>query len=835
MVQRRSRHPVTLRVSQAVQDTCAVSPPSTLAALPMVLLLGLSAGALLSVPSPVLAQSAERAADAHHSFSVAAGSLGQVLNAFATQAGVELTVNASLLQGKSSRGLSGTYSISQGFAELLQAHGLQAMRQANGSYTLAPAANGEDGVALPETRVEGRQATSTSLAPAYAGGQVASGSRVGLLGNKDFMETPFSTISYTDEFVQNRQAQDIGSVIGATDPSVYVPSKRSNYETFYIRGFSTTANDITFNGLIGMAPNMRGSTELAERVEVLKGPSALLGGMPPDGSVAGSINIVPKRAGEAPLARLTTTYESRGLGGVHADLGERFGEDKQWGVRFNGVYRDGDTAVEDQQHKMQLSSLGLDWRGERARLSADVYKQRERMDGVNYFGISSIASGVNRLPNPKKGNHSLAPDWAYTINDTQTVVLRGEFDLSDAITAYAGWGHREGGYNALMTRDTLLNDAGDIDSTAIRSVRKGAQKSAEAGLKGVFQTGPVDHAWSLVATRFTSNWRFKDAAFYGHAQTHYEHLDFGPAPDLSGFGATTSKSQAELGSYALADTLSFAQGRVQWTVGARRQSVQSRNYGATGARTSTYDESRVSPASALLIKVTDEVSLYANYIEGLSQGNEAPDTAANAGEIMQPYQTRQYEVGTKLDLGSFASTLSLFQIEKPSAFTDPASNVFGVYGEQRNRGVEWTFFGELQSSLRLMGGVAYTQAVLTQSLKGANAGRQVTGVPKVVAKLGAEYDLESISGLTLTGNVNHTGKQYATDDHRLALASYTTFDLGSRYATQVATKPVTLRATVQNVANKAYWFGSWIGGDGSGLSGGLGAPRTLLLSATVDF
>ncbi|MDD1016389.1 TonB-dependent receptor [Pseudomonas rubra] len=801
----------------------------------LALCLGLGAGSLGLVPVTAQAQTAGTAADTRHGFSVAAGSLSQALNAFAASAGIELTVDAVLLQGKQSPGLAGSYSIDEGFAALLQGHGLLAVRQANGSYTLVVSGDGEADVALPQTMIQSSVAATGNLPPAYAGGQVASGSRVGLLGNKDFMETPFNTVAYTEEYVQNRQAQDIGAVIGATDPSVYVPSKRSNYETFFIRGFSTTANDITFNGLIGMAPNMRGSTELAERVEVLKGPSALLNGMPPDGSVAGSINIVPKRAGDEPLARLTTTYESRGLGGVHADVGQRFGEQKQFGVRFNGVYRDGDTAVDDQQHKMELSSLAMDWRGERARLSADLYKQRERMDGVNYFGISSIANTVNRVPTPKKGNHSLAPEWGYTVNDTETLVLRGEFDLSEAITAYGAWGQRDGGYDALMTRDMLLNDAGDIDATAIRSARDGTQKSGEIGLKGHFATGPVNHAWSLAASRFSSKNSFKDAAFFGHARTNYYNLDFGPAPDLSGFGATTSKTEAKLGSYALVDTLSFAEDRVQWTVGARQQNVQSSNYGRTGAKTASYDESRLSPATALLVKVTDNVSVYANYIEGLSQGASAPDTAANAGDIMKPFQTKQYEVGSKLDLGYLATTLSLFQIEKPSAYTDPVTNLFGVYGEQRNRGVEWNFFGEVQPGLRLLGGASYTKAELTKARIADNEGNQVTGVPKVLAKLGTEYDLDSITGLTLTGNLSYTGERYVTDDHRLSLPSYTTFDLGTRYTTRIATKPVTLRATLQNVANKAYWLGSWSGGDGSGLSGGLGAPRTLLMSASVDF
>ncbi|MBJ2283509.1 TonB-dependent receptor [Pseudomonas sp. MF6755] len=689
---------------------------------------------------------------------------------------------------------------------------------------------------LTETLVEGRMDTADDLPPVYAGGQVASGSRVGLLGNKDFMETPFNIISYTDEYIQNRQAQDIGSLIGATDPSVYVPTKRSNFETFFIRGFYSNADDITYNGLVGMAPNMRGSTELAERIEVLKGPSALLNGMPPSGSVGGSINLVPKRAGDEPLARLTTTYESRGLGGVHADLGQRFGDKKQFGIRFNGVYRDGDTPVDHQQHKMALSSLGLDWRGERARISLDFYKQRERIDGLNYFGISTIGTNVTHLPSPKKGDYALAPEWAYTINNTTTTLARGEYDLSDSVTAYAAWGQRDGGYNALINSSTLINNAGDISSSAIRSIRSGTQQSGEVGLKGKFQTGPVGHAWTLATTRFTSDNSFKDARAGIPGTTHFDNLDFGNTPTFPGYGVTTSQTRATLGSYALADTLSFADDRVQWTVGARRQRVENttENFGDRASKVS-YDESRVSPATALLVKVTDKVSLYGNYIEGLSQGATAPDTAANAGAVMQPYQTKQYEVGAKVDLGTFAHTVSLFQIEKPSAYTNPATNIFGVYGEQRNRGVEWSFFGELQPRLRLMGGATYTQAEMTKVVAGGVKGEQVTGVPKVIAKLGTEYDLLDVPGLTLTGNVNHTGKQYATNDHRVSLDAYTTYDVGARYAFKVETKPVTLRATVQNVTNKAYWLGSWNGGDGSGLSGGLGAPRTLLVSGTVDF
>lgn len=694
-------------------------------------------------------------------------------------------------------------------------------------------ATGDDSLQLPDTMVQGSMDSAGNLPPAYAGGQVATGSRVGLMGTKDFTETPFSTISYTEEFMLNQQAQDIATVIGKTDPSVNIASKRNIFETFIIRGFPTTSNDITYNGLIGMAPNMRSSTEMAERIEVLKGPSALLNGMPPDGSVAGSINMVPKRAGDTPLTRLTTTFESDGLFGGHVDIGRRFGDNQEFGIRYNGVYRDGDTAVDNQDQRMELSSLGLDWRGERARLSLDMYRQRELLHGVNYFGISSIAPTVNRLPSPKKGDHGLAPDWAYTRNDTDTFLLRGEVDLNDSLTAYAAWGQRDGGYNALILRDTLLNDAGDINVTAVRSIRDGTQKSGEVGLKGQFDTGPVNHTWSLAATHFESEWSFRDAMLPGFVTVNYNRPDFGSKPNFPGHGPITQYTEAQLQSVALLDTLSFWDDRIQWTVGARRQNVENTNLTGARVKTSKYDEHRLSPATALLFKVTDELSLYGNYIEGLSQGGTAPLTADNAGEVMSPYVTKQYELGAKWDLGQFATSVALFQIEKPSAYVDPTSNVYGTYGEQRNRGIEWSFFGEASPELRLMGGVSYTKAQMTKALNRNIEGNQISGIPRLIAKLGAEYDLQAVPGLTLTAAASYTGERYVTEDQRLQLPSHPLYDLGARYSTEVAARPVTLRATLQNVTNKAYWLGATQGGNG--LSGGLGAPRTLQLSATIDF
>ena len=291
-----------------------------------------------------------------------------------------------------------------------------------------------------------------------------------------------------------------------------------------------------------------------------------------------------------------------------------------------------------------------------------------------------------------------------------------------------------------------------------------------------------------------------------------------------------SHTEVRLASYGVADTLSMAQHHVQLTLGVRRQQVISDSYNInTGARTSRYDESATSPAAALLVKASDNLSLYANYIEGLSQGATAPMTAANAGEVFAPCKSKQKEMGLKLDLGDFAHTVSLFEITRPSSYTDPVTNVFSFGGEQRNRGIEWSFFGSAMHGLRLMGGVAYTAPKLTQTTGGVNQGKLATGTPKWQGKLGAEWDVPGVQGLALSANATAVSRQYISADNSLWAAGRTTYDLGARYITKVADKPVTLRASVLNATNKSYWGMPQL----SSLA--LGAPRTFALSASVDF
>lgn len=689
-----------------------------------------------------------------------------------------------------------------------------------------PQARGEEVAArdlaatLPQVKIMGRRSPP-------ADPWVARRGRLGVLGDADVMDVPFNVTNYTAQAIQNQQAATVAEVV-ANDPSVRVSvSPGGLLDAMTIRGFPVSEGNLgefAFDGVFGVAPNFRVLSDYAERVELVKGPTALLHGMAPNSGVGGSINVVPKRAGDVDLTQVTADFSSRSQVGTRVDLSRRLGPRRELGVRVNGSLREGDTMLDKQSRNARVGAATLDYRGAGLKATLDVVGQHERLDAPSrpFFVASGIA-----VPSAPDSRRNVTQAWEWSKIDDQSLLLRGDYEIGPALKVFAHAGGARTRVDRLFGTPTLLNAAGDVRTTPQRFQFDIHRSTAEAGLRARLRTGPLQHALTLQATRYRD--RLERGSVNGtvlstNLYAPVEH----PVQAVAAPVTVPRVSETALTGLALADTLEMFDQRVLLTLGVRVQQVESDNFDAsTGALTQHYDKRATTPLIGLVVKPRHDVSLYANYIEGLSKGDVAPSTASNAGEVLAPYRSRQGELGVKIDHGALTTTASIFQITKPSGQT--TGTVFAADAEQRNRGLELNIVGEAVPTLRLLGGVTWLDATITKSGNAAALGRTPVGVPRLQANLGAEWDVRALPGLTLTGGVFRTGRQQVDAANTQGIPAWTRVDLAARYATTIAGKATTLRAGVRNVFDRDHW---------SGVSsfGGLaqGAPRTVQLSATVD-
>lgn len=699
----------------------------------------------------------------------------------------------------------------------------------------APAAFAQSEAAqVEELIVTGSQ---VKLPPAFSGGQVARGGRVGLFGALDAMDSPFASSNYTEALVRAQQSLSIGDVL-QNEPTVRVAKGFGNFQELYVvRGFPVYSDDMTYNGVYGVLPRQFVAAELVERVEVFRGANSFLNGAAPGGSgVGGAFNVVPKRAGDR-LTRATVGYELPGQIYGALDIARRFGAEDELGARVNLVKRDGETSIENQERDLSVAALGLDYDNGRLRFSADVGFQDHRIDAPR----PSLTPGAS-IPAPPDADVNFAQPWTYTDERQLFGVLRGEFDFNANLSGWAAVGGRDGEERNVLANPSSLGGAA-ISAYRFDNTREDEILSADAGLRTAFSTGGLEHlvVASVSTVRSKSRNAYAFSNFAGFAGDLYRPFAVAPPAanffvggDLNDPGLT---EEVDNRSFALADMVTFWDGRMIAIAGARFQDIETKSFDYnTGAQISRYADDAVTPAFGLVFKPNDGVSFYANYAEALTPGQIAPGTVGgvpilNAGEITAPFRSKQYEAGVKFDQGAYGATVSLFSITQPSAIV--VANRFVVDGEQKNRGVEVSLYGEPAPGLRILGGGTLVEAERERTQGGAFDGKRAIGVPERQANLNVEWDAPALPGLTVDGRLVYTGEQYANASNTLKLDAWTRLDLGASYTFQAQTRPITLRARVENVTDEADWLSA--GGYPGANYLVLGAPRTFIVSAAVEF
>ena len=488
--------------------------------------------------------------------------------------------------------------------------------------------------------------------------------------------------------------------------------------------------------------------------------------------------------------------------------------------------------VDHRINRDKLVALGLDHRAGRLRLSADLYHLQDYVTGVNR-GIG-LARALQRtpLPRPPRGDTLIGLPWAHALTRESTLVARAEAELSPTLRWHASVGSsRHDSRNINTKGSTLLDEAGNLRLRLTFRHNRSENLAASTGLMWTLQTGPLTHEISAGIDHAHQESRIDNTSVPARiwSETINIYNPVYPAPfDYPRAGLRPALHE-RFTSIGLADTLSLPERRLRLTVGLRHQSVRSHD---DSGQPPAYRSSALSPAMAASWRIGENGMLYGNYVEGLSAGEVVGDDYENAGEVFRPQRTRQVELGGKYDSGTWSASLSVFQITQPNpSETDPATPDarprLNHDGRQRNRGLELNIVGQLTHDIRLTGGLAWLSPRITRASDPAIIGKYAVNLARQVFKAGLEWDAPMLPGLTLSTGMASVSRQYLDDENTYHAPGHSVFDLGARYQARLAGKPLTLRASVENVGDKAYWVAP--------LRQGQGAPRTWLLSATLRF
>ena len=172
-------------------------------------------------------------------YNIPAGALSQVLSRFAAEAGVILSFDAALLQGRQSGGLRGPYSVGSGFVALLEGHPLQIQRDANG-YSLRRKVLPVDAAPAQPAKVSELRTVEVS--------EKAIGT-VGALNREMIQALPTLNgdigsqlkLNPTIQFAENQLSSQTGGEIAPAEISIH--GAKSYQNEFLVDGISI-ANDI---------------------------------------------------------------------------------------------------------------------------------------------------------------------------------------------------------------------------------------------------------------------------------------------------------------------------------------------------------------------------------------------------------------------------------------------------------------------------------------------------------------------------------------------------------------------------------------------------------------
>ncbi|MDQ2137585.1 TonB-dependent siderophore receptor [Alcaligenaceae bacterium B3P038] len=753
-----------------------------------------TAGTLLSAfPASVLAQAGAQR------YEIAAGPLGTVLGRFAATAGVLLSFDPALTQGKTSPGLSGTYTVREGLTRLLGGTQLDWAPQGDG-YTVRPlpigAATTLPTVTVTGINTQGVRGDYDTFAPRYS----STGSKT----DTPLIEIPQSISIVTRQQIEETDSKSIGEALRYTAGVVTTDGGGRTNDSFLIRGFQLSGYGTTYRDGMKYAGNVYdGSQEPygMERVEVLRGASSVLFGQTSPGGI---VNVTSKLPQFEDFHEIRTQYGSFNRRELATDHTGQFTADGKWAYRVTALARESDTSIDHIPDDRIYIAPSLLFRPN-ASTSLTLLGTYQKTRTAYQYGLPAIGT-VEYNPNgriparrftgePDYDRSSIrAYDLGYRFEHTFNDNLRVRQNLRyfDAENDFPS--SSLGTYLAGTNQRVMTRSAQDRVDTSTNLV-------VDTQLEGKFTTGAVAHT---LLGGFDFGKRSLETERYNRTLAPIDVYNpvYGAVPGPRVAALNSSRTDTyRVGTY-LQDQLKIADkwvllagGRYDWA----RDDVR-----ALFVNNSSRTRNEAFTGRAGLVYLADNgLAPYLSF----SQSFEPTSGTDRSGAGFDPVEGEQYEVGVRYQPNNSDMMLSaaLYQLTQKNVLTpDPvAPTQFSVQtGEIRSRGVDLEARMPITRNARITASYAYTDAEITKSNRPAEVGQQRGGTPRNMVGLWGDYRFGDfgLEGLRAGVGARFFGSALGFFNTNVSVPSYTLFDAMIGYDTG----PWQFRLNGNNLADRQY-------------------------------
>ncbi|RZT08831.1 catecholate siderophore receptor [Duganella sp. CF402] len=689
---------------------------------------------------------------------------------------------------------------------------------------LAPVVHAEEDQQLQVIKVIGARDDGSNYVTRSSGGATKT--------DMDLKDVPQTVNVIPAAVIKDLHATSLQDAL-KTVPGVGLSTGDGQRDQVFIRGF-TAIGDQFVDGFRDDALYFRDLSNI-ERLEVVKGPAAVLYGR---GSSGGLVNRVTKQPGTDVNDIALSLSDHAGRRG-EIDFG-RAGDTASW--RLTGAREKADSFRAQQflDRTALAPSLALRLAADtKLLLQADYLEDRRLTD----FGIPSYnGRPVNVDPATYFGAaNARQADYSQSRVVSGAATLTHKLDPSLSLRN----GLRYYDYSLDRNNTNISGNINEVAATMSLGHSKLARKEHgwfnQTELTQKLATGGIQHEL-LYGVEFGQ--QRKDAASNAAVVVATGVSIFSPVlpqVDPARLGARTDTFGTYKTSAAyVQDALVFSD---EWKAlaGVRYDGFkqESRIVNAAGVATSLgRTDNNWSPRAGLVWQPSQQQSYYASWSRSFQPSGENFALAANNADLA-PEITRNAEVGGKYDLwgGRANATVSLYRLERANIkVTDPLTNRIVPIGKQRSDGLELTFSADLGNAWKVLAGYAYTDATVIDSVavdtSVNQAGKTVAAQIPVLGKH-ATLTARNSGNLWLTrelgygfkvgGGINAVGSRFANTGNTVTLPGYVTADALLAY--QQAKYEVQLN--LNNIGDQHYI----VSGHGSSPNLSLpGAPRSIALT-----